>query len=98
MKEKIYFIYIVTNRYHTVLYTGVTDNLLRRITDHKLGKGGRFSSKYHLEKLVYYEEGNNILDAISREKQIKGGSREKKISLIESINPDWDDLLEKFFG
>ncbi len=98
MHEKHYYVYIITNRYNNVLYTGVTDDLQRRITEHKSGKGGGFSSKYHLDKLVYYEEGDNIGDAIRREKQIKGGSRQKKIELIESINPIWDDLFDKFFG
>ncbi|MFZ2095816.1 MAG: GIY-YIG nuclease family protein [Anaerolineales bacterium] len=98
MPEKQYYIYIITNQYHTVLYTGVTNDLRRRIAEHKTGKGGVFSSKYRLDKLVYYESGNDIKMAITREKQIKGGSRQKKIELINSINPNWDDLYEDFFG
>jgi putative endonuclease len=97
VREMQYYIYIITNKYHTVLYTGVTDNLERRILEHKSGKGGTFSSKYHLSKLVYFESGNDIKSAISREKQIKGGSRQKKIELINSMNPGWDDLYEEFF-
>ncbi len=98
MKGKQYFIYIITNQYHTVLYTGITDDLQRRTVEHKSGKGGSFSSKYRLDKLVYFEAGDNVLNAIMREKQIKGGSRQKKIDLIESLNPNWDDLFEKYFG
>lgn len=97
MEEKQYFVYIISNRYHTVFYTGVTNDLHRRIIEHKSGKGGVFSSRYILNKLVYYEVGTDIGTAIAREKQIKGGSRQKKIALIESINPNWDDLFEKFF-
>ena len=98
MEEKHYFIYIVTNKYNTVLYTGVTNDLQRRITEHRSGKGGFFSSKYRLNKLVYYEAGDDILSVIAREKQIKAGSRQKKLELIKSINPNWDDLYEKYFG
>ncbi len=98
MVEKQYFIYILTNRYHTVLYTGVTDNLQRRIIEHRSGKGGDFSSRCHLDRLVYYETGTDIHNAIAREKQIKGGSRQDKIDLIKSINPEWDDLYDKYFG
>ena len=72
MREKQYYIYIITNRYHTVLYTGVTNDLQRRISEHKSGKGGVFSSKYRLDTLVYYESGSDVNNAIAREKQIKG--------------------------
>ena len=83
----------MTNKSGT-LYTGVTNNLERRIYEHKhhLVKG--FTSKYNIEKLVYFEETNDINAAISREKQIKGWLRKKKIALIESINPGWKDLSE----
>jgi len=97
MKKKLYFVYIMSNQDHTVLYTGVTNDLQRRVIEHKSGKGGAFSKKYKLYKLVYYESGNEIKIAISREKQIKAGSRKKKIELINSINPDWEDLYEKYF-
>jgi putative endonuclease len=80
-----------------VLYTGVTNDLQRRIIEHKSGKGGGFSSKYRLDTLVYFESGSDVNNAIAREKQIKGGSRQKKIELINSMNPNWDDLFEKFF-
>ena len=98
MDKKQYFIYIMTNQNHTVLYTGVTDDLQRRILEHRSGKGGAFSNKYKLDKLVYYESGNDISVAISWEKQIKAGSRIKKIELINSLNPQWEDLFNKYFG
>jgi putative endonuclease len=83
----------MTNKSGT-LYTGVTNNLERRIYEHKhhLVKG--FTNKYNIDKLVYFEETNDINAAISREKQIKGWLRKKKIALIESINPGWQDLSE----
>ncbi len=80
MGDKQYYVYIITNQYHTVLYTGVTGDLQRRIAEHKSGKGGGFSNKYHLDKLIYYEEGDDINRAIAREKQIKGGSGRKRSS------------------
>ena len=98
MDEKQYCIYIMTNVHNTVLYTGVTNNLFRRITEHRSGKGSLFTAKYNLKKLVYYECGDNIEIAIFREKQIKAGSRQKKIDLINSINPDWKDLFEEFLS
>ena len=76
------------NQDHTVLYTGVTNDLQRRVFEHRSGKGGVFTNKYKIYKLVYYESGDEITMAISREKQIKGGSRQKKVDLINSINPD----------
>ena len=98
MEEKQYYVYILTNKFHTVLYTGVTDNLQRRVLEHKSGKGGGFTYQYNVNKLVYFEAGNDINSAITREKQIKAGSRKKKIDLINSINPDWEDLSDKFFN
>ena len=97
MKENQYYIYIMTNKNNTTLYTGVTNDLQRRVTEHKSGKGGDFTSKYNLVKLVYYEAGSDIKNAISREKQIKGGSRRKKVELINSINPNWVDLYDEIF-
>jgi putative endonuclease len=87
----------MTNQDNTVLYTGVTNDLQHRVVEHRTGKGGGFSKKYKLHKLVYYEEGDSVLAAISREKMIKGGSRQKKIDLINSINPQWEDLFVKYF-
>ncbi len=91
-----YSVYIFTNKSNKVLYTGVTNNLKRRSYEHKhkLIKG--FTSKYNLNKLVYFEEFGNINDALSAEKKIKGWLRTKKIKLIESINPQWEDLLRSF--
>jgi putative endonuclease len=92
MKTNDYCVYIMTNKNNTVLYTGVTNNLRRRVTEHKAGKGSKFTSKYNITKLVYYECGGDINATIEREKQIKGGSRQKKIDLIVNVNPEWKDL------
>jgi len=91
-----YFVYIMTNKSGT-LYTGVTNNLERRVFEHKNSLIEGFSKKYNINRLVYYEETNDILAAITREKQIKGWRRDKKIALIESINPEWNDLSEDWF-
>jgi putative endonuclease len=83
----------VTNDYNTILYTGVTSNLKDRLIKHKEKKyPGSFTSKYNLKKLVYFERFDNIGDAIKREKQIKAGSRKKKLELINGTNPGWNDL------
>ena len=91
-----YFVYIMTNKSGT-LYVGVTNNLERRIFEHKNSLIEGFTKKYNINRLVYYEETNDIIAAITREKQIKGWLRDKKIVLIESINPDWNDLSEDWF-
>jgi len=92
-------IYILTNKTNTVLYTGVTADLIRRLYEHKNGiHKNSFTSKYGLFKLVYYEVFSRIEDAIAREKQIKGGSRLKKENLILSMNPNWYDLANKIIG
>jgi putative endonuclease len=88
----------MTNAHNTVLYTGVTNELQRRVLEHKSGKGSEFTKKYNLTKLIYFESGDDINVAIAREKQIKAGSRKKKIELIESINPEWKDLFEEYLG
>ena len=91
----MYYVYIMTNKIHTVLYTGVTNNLMRRVEEHKNGiNKNSFTTKYHVNKLVYYEETNSIKIAIEREKQIKAGNRKRKIELINSFNPKWNDLSE----
>src|SRR5215207_3950414 len=92
---KQYCIYIMTTAHNTVLYTGVTNNLARRVHEHKNDLGGIFTRKYNIQKLVYYEIGNDINAVIAREKQIKGGSRQKKLDLITSTNPEWKDLYEE---
>ena len=86
-----YFVYIMTNHAHT-LYTGVTNNLERRVLEHKRGECPGFTARYGLTSLVYYEPTDNVEAAIAREKQIKGWLRRKKIALIESVNPKWSDL------
>ena len=98
MSNREYCIYIMTNVHNTVLYTGVTNNLQRRILEHRSGEGSSFTKKYNITKLVYVESGDDINIAIAREKQIKAGSRKKKITLIESINSEWKDLYEEYFG
>ena len=98
MAKRQYCVYIMTNKHHTVLYTGVTNDLQRRVLEHREGKGGVFTKKYNVHKLVYFENGEDVNAAIFREKQIKAGSRQKKIDLINSINPEWKDLFEKYFG
>lgn len=97
MRERQYCVYIMTNAHNTVLYTGVTNNLHRRVLEHRSGKGSGFTKKYNITKLVYFECGDDINIAIYREKQIKAGSRRKKIDLINSINPEWNDLFEEYF-
>lgn len=87
------FVYILTNKNNSVLYTGVTSDLKDRIKQHKLKKHpDSFSAKYNLYKLVYFEVIDTIGEAIKREKAIKGGSRKKKLDLINSTNPEWSDL------
>lgn len=85
----------MTNKHNTVLYTGVTGELPRRVYEHRNGLGGIFTKKYNVCKLVYYEITESVESAIAREKQIKGGSRKKKINLINSLNPGWNDLYEQ---
>jgi len=92
---KQYCVYIMTNSHNKVLYTGVTNNLARRVYEHKNGLGGIFTKKYNVCKLVYYEAGDDVNAVIAREKQIKGGSRKKKVELIISTNPEWKDLFEE---
>ena len=88
----------MTNAKNNVLYTGVTNDIQRRVLEHRTGKGGTFTGKYRITKLVYFECGQDVNIAINREKQIKSGSRINKIDLINSMNPDWIDLFEEYFG
>ncbi len=89
MKDHCYYVYILANKVNTVFYTGVTSDLEGRIWQHKQKVYKGFTSRYECNKLVYYEEYQWIQDAIAREKQIKGGSRQKKINLIVTDNPAW---------
>jgi len=90
------FIYIITNKNNTVLYFGVTSNLPKRIEEHKQKRyENSFSARYNLNKLVYYEQFQMIGDAIGREKQLKAGNRATKEKLINSINPNWNDLYDE---
>ncbi len=96
--EKIPAIYILANRPDGVLYVGVTSDLAGRMFQHKSKMLRGFAAKYNVDKLVYYEVFGEMYDAISREKQLKGGSRQKKIELIESSNPGWEDLYGEILG
>ena len=88
------YVYILTNKRNTVLYTGITSDLVKRVWEHKNKCVPGFTSKYNISKLVYFEVSEDIQAAINREKQLKGGSRQKKITLIKSQNPKWQDLYE----
>ena len=95
MKIHLYYVYIMTNKYHTVLYTGVTNDLKRRCSEHTEKKIKGFTQKYNVDKLIYFEIFDFIDLAIQREKQIKGYSKVKKTTLIKQFNPEWDDLNNK---
>ncbi len=95
MKTHNYYIYILANWNNKVLYVGMTNNLARRLYEHKNKLVEGFTKKYNLNKLVYYEYTNDVTSAIKREKEIKKWRREKKNLLIEKLNPDWDDLSKK---
>lgn len=95
MKDKDYYVYILANKPDGTIYTGVTANLKKRVWEHKNNcNSSSFTSRYNVKMLVYFEHTNDSYSAISREKQIKGGSRKKKIELIESLNPEWKDLYD----
>ena len=97
MKEdKQYYVYILTNKSNNVLYIGVTNDLIRRIFEHKSKVVEGFTKKYNLWKLVYYEAADNIESAINREKQLKNWHRDWKMNLIDQFNPDWKDLSDDF--
>ena len=95
-KVNTYYVYMMTNRSKT-LYTGVTNDLYRRVYEHKQKLIPGFTQKYNINRLVYYQETSDIREAIAREKQIKGWLRAKKIALIESANPQWRDLSADWF-
>jgi putative endonuclease len=92
MKLHLYYVYILTNAHHNVLYTGLTNNLERRCYEHKMKKVKGFTKKYNVDKLIYFEIFESVELAIAREKQIKGYSRIKKSSLIDQFNRGWNEL------
>ena len=94
MTQRRYCVYIMTNKHNTVLYTGVTNDLKRRTWQHREKLVEGFTKRYNITKLVYYEVFDDIRAAIAREKQLKGGSRQKKIDLINSMNSEWHDLYD----
>jgi len=90
-----YYVYMMTNPRNTVIYTGVTNNLKKRLFEHREKLINGFTRRYRISKLVYYEVFEDAENAILREKQVKGGSRRKKVLLIDSMNPEWRDLYEE---
>ena len=93
--EKHYYVYIITNRHHTVFYTGITNDLLRRIHEHRTKVVKGFTQRYNIYKLLYFEIFDSPINAIQREKQIKKYRREKKRALIDRMNPEWRDLYDE---
>ncbi len=96
MFSKQYYVYILTNKNHTVLYTGITNDLRKRIWEHQTGVGSKFVERYRAINLAYFEAFEDPYEAISREKQIKAGPRRKKVALIRKLNPRWRNLAEDF--
>ena len=96
MTEKAYYVYLLTNWNNQVMYVGVTNNLERRMYEHKEKIVKGFTQKYKVNKLVYYEETSDIVEALNREKEIKKWRRDKKNRLVENTNPLWHDLSEDF--
>ena len=93
----MYYVHILTNKTNNVLYIGMTGDIQRRISEHKSEMIDGFSKRYHTHKLVYFEEYGDSMEAISREKQLKGYKRDKKIALIDKMNPDWNDLSDDWY-
>lgn len=93
--ERTYYVYILAGK-SRVLYTGMTNDLQRRLSEHKDRRGSAFTSKYNVTRLVFYESTNDVHVAIAREKQIKGWTRAKKVALIEAQNPQWHDLSDRW--
>jgi len=93
--NKQYYVYLMSNKNNTVIYTGVTSDLKKRVYEHKAKLVAGFTRKYNINKLVYYEMFDDVYYAISREKQIKGGSKQKKIDLINDMNKEWKDLSKE---
>jgi putative endonuclease len=93
-----YCVYILASKRNGTLYIGVTNNLQRRLNEHKQGLADGFTKKYQIHNLVYFEQTSDVVSAIAREKQLKGGSRKQKIDLIELQNPQWKDLCTDILG
>jgi len=93
--DRRFYVYMLTNFKNTVIYTGVTNDLMRRVFEHRMKLRDGFTKRYNITKLVYYEEFVDVKNALTREKQIKGGSRRKKVELIDKFNPEWRDLFEE---
>ena len=89
---RTYYVYLLTNVNHTVLYIGVTNDLVRRVAEHEAGTHQGFTKKYNVHKVLYFETYSDINAAIAREKQLKAGSRAKKLALIDTENPTWEEL------
>ncbi len=89
---KDYYVYILTNEYNNVMYIGVTNDLSRRVYEHKSGETEGFTKKYHVHKLVYFESCHDVKAALAREKQLKGWTRARKNALVESVNPEWKEI------
>jgi len=96
--DKVYYVYILTNKSNKVLYTGITSNLIKRVYEHKQKLVDGFTKRYNVNKLVYYDYSEDVYGAIQREKQIKGKLRKKKIEMIEKMNPEWKDLYEELIN
>jgi putative endonuclease len=96
MKEHHYYVYILTNQNNKVMYVGMTNNLQRRLFEHKNKLNAGFTKKYNVDKLVYFEESSSVDVALNREKEIKKWRREKKNRLVELVNPEWRDLGVEF--
>ena len=96
MFSKQFYVYILTNKNHTVLYTGITNDLSKRMWEHQAGLGSKFADRYRAIELAYFEVFEDPYEAITREKQIKAGPRRKKVALIRKLNPRWRNLAEDF--
>jgi putative endonuclease len=95
MNDRHYYVYILSNKYHTVYYIGVTNNIVKRVFEHKHKLADSFTKKYNISELLYFEDYSDIKEALNREKQIKDYRRSKKLSLIEKLNPGYKDLYDE---
>ena len=95
MRPRQYYVYILTNRRDGVMYTGMTNDLKRRVFEHKRQEGGGFAKRYNIDRLVYFEVFSDPQSAIVREKQIKAGPRWRKVELVQGVNPQWQDLYNE---